>query len=129
MARPSVGAIVVGLVLFGAALSGCTGFPIPDDVATYEPDGPGGADAAMTGILVREDGCTYVEDPASGLRTLPVFEAGSVMWSDDTLIVRNQSYKVGDTVTFGGGGDGQGSTLAIDVPDACDASAGRWLVN
>jgi hypothetical protein len=98
-------------------------------VATYQPQGSGGADALLTGILVREDGCTYVEDAQSGERTLPVFPAGRVTWADDRLIVGNLSYAVGDTVEFGGGVYGSGGAPDINVPDACDGSPERWQVN
>ena len=129
MARPSVVAGVPMAVVLAAVLSGCVGYAVPDDVATYQPDGPGGAAAALSGTLVREDGCTYVEDPESGVRIIPVFEAGHVTWTDDRLIVDNLSYAIGDTVEFGGGGYSPGSEPDIDVPDACDDSVDLFQVN
>ena len=128
MARPSAAAIVATVAVALAMLTGCTGYADPEDVATYQPAGDGGADALLEGILVREDGCTYVDGPA-GERTLPVFAAGTVTWSDDTLIVRNLSYQVGETAGFGGGEYGAGSTATISVPEACDDSVPRWAVN
>lgn len=118
---------MLGVALL-ALLSGCTGYAVPDDVATYAPDGPAGADAALTGTLVRSGGCTYVEDPASGLRIVPVFEAGHVTWADDRLIVDNLSYAEGDTVTFGGGGYSDGGTESVTVPEGCDDGAELWQV-
>lgn len=129
MARPAVGAVVPVVAVLAVLLTGCTGYAVPDDVATYQPEGPGGADALLEGILVREDGCTYVDDPVSGVRWLPVFPAGHVTWADDRLIVDNLSYAVGDSVGFGGGVYGSGGAPGIDVPEACDSSPERWQVS
>ena len=129
MPRPAVVAFVPAVAVLAAILTGCVGFPVPDDVATYRPDGPGGAAAALSGTLVRDDGCTYIEDPESGVRTIPVFEAGHVSWAGDRLILDNLSYAIGDTVEFGGGEYAAGSQPDVDVPEACDDSVGRWQVN
>jgi hypothetical protein len=126
--RRAIATVLGGCVLAGL-LTGCVGFAVPDDVATYDKQGDAGAAAGLGGILVRDSGCTYVEDPDSGTRVLPVFPSGSVTWSDDRLIVGNLSYAVGDTVDFGGGELVGPSNLDIRMPEACDPDIERFLVN
>jgi hypothetical protein len=106
-------------------LTSCVPADVPDDVASYAPTGAGGMDAQLIGVLVRDDGCTYVDDEF-GERWLPIFPAGSVRWQGDDLIVGNEIHTVGEIVTFGGG---EGGSAEAVVPEACDDALSRWQVN
>jgi len=122
MRTPRVAAGILMLALVGA-LSACVGAPPPDDVATYAYDGAG-SDALLTGTLVREDGCTYLDDEF-GERWLPIFPRDGLSWTDDALISGSQAYPLGGEARLGGG---EGGRDVADVPEACAPSAGGWLV-
>jgi hypothetical protein len=122
--RVSGAALAVALGM-AVVLTSCVSADVPDDVASYAPTGTGGADAQLIGVLVRDDGCTYVDDEF-GERWLPIFPAGSVRWQGDDLVVGSGIHSVGEIVTFSGGEFGSADAV---VPEACDDTLPRWQVN
>lgn len=120
--------LLVGLTMV-AVLAACSDEPPPEppaDVAHHGSDiGPRDEQPAaeLTGILVRDAGCTYV-DQGDGARVVPVFPDLGIRWEGQSLVVGRHTYPLGDEVSFGGGG-----TLALGtVPSACDPEAGHFAV-
>ncbi|HLL30516.1 MAG TPA: hypothetical protein VK403_05930 [Allosphingosinicella sp.] len=76
-----------------------------DPLALMASSGGPGAQAALIGTLVLEDGCLYVV-AARGERWIPVFGFPGTRWNAAELRVETaagSSYRVGDTVRFAGG--------------------------
>jgi hypothetical protein len=76
-----------------------------DPLALIASSGGPGAQAALIGKLVLEDGCLYVV-AAGGERWIPVFGFPATRWNAAELrveIAGGSSYRVGDTVRLGGG--------------------------
>lgn len=120
--------LLVGIAVV-AALGACASAPPPEppaDVA-YHDSATGPRDeqpaAELAGILVRDDGCTYV-DQGDGNRVVPVFPDLGIRWEGRSLVVGRHTYPLGDEVSFGGGG-----TLDVGtVPSACDSDAAHFAV-
>jgi hypothetical protein len=75
-----------------------------DPLALMASSGGPGAQAALVGKLILEDGCLYVV-AARGERWIPVFGFPATRWNAAELRVETAgaSYRVGDTVRLGGG--------------------------
>jgi hypothetical protein len=122
---------VVAAVLLLLVLSGCSEDDDPlDRVATYEPEGEGGDSALLTGIVVLEGGCFYVEVPR-GDRLLPLFPDDTVEINGDTLSYHELEYTAGDELSLGGGRLPPGSEVArqASIPDGCDTDLDLWVVS
>ncbi|GAA1635322.1 hypothetical protein [Georgenia ruanii] len=112
-------------VLVAAAVAGCGGKPpLPTDVAYYQPYERGGMEAVLTGTLVRQHGCTYVEDH-TGQRWVPMFPDVGLAWHDEDLHAGGQTYRLGTEVALPGG---QTQPYPRSLPRGCDAAARTWLV-
>lgn len=121
----------MSFVALAAALASCgtpcdrVAEPIDGMVAGYEPSGPGGFDAELSGRLVVVDDCTYLDD-VNGQRWLPVFP-GEPAWSDGRLVAGGQTYPASKSVTIRGG---EGSLSATDaIPESCDRATPVWRVS
>lgn len=76
-----------------------------DPLALMASSGGPGAQAALIGTLILEDGCLYVV-AARGERWIPVFGFPGARWNAAERRVETaagSSYRVGDTVRLGGG--------------------------
>ena len=78
-----------------------------------EPGPVGGAAARFDGVLSRLGGCLIVTAP-NGIRVQPVFPAGKARWDEaaGTLSYGGRQYRLGDTITLGGGGVASPSTYS-----------------
>ena len=113
MYRRSVFAVLLALTV--PTLVGCSLLPGVDEsnnagsspspttisspLATY----PGPAvpwQVGITGTLRVVNGCVAIGDPGA----VVVFPAGEASWNDGVLTWQQHTYRVGDTVSFGGGG-------------------------
>ncbi|MBG6181567.1 hypothetical protein [Arthrobacter sp. CAN_A1] len=100
-------------------------------VATYTPFGEGGDAALLTGTLVLEDGCLYIEASDSS-RVLAYFPDTAVSWSDDVLSFFGTDYALGQEIAVGGGesvvpGPVENQT-SFFAPETCESDS-QWIVS
>ncbi|CAQ02403.1 hypothetical protein ACR8AL_12795 [Clavibacter sepedonicus] len=148
-ARTSASTIAVAAAL-GALLAGCAtspaeapadaaaaASPVPGsaEIATYRDDGDG-MEALLTGTLVERDGCLYLETPGyapdgGSAHWLPILPERTTRWDGTTLALGDESHRVGDEVSLGGGVSSE-PTSPYDlsgmegIPDACSTEY-AWL--
>jgi hypothetical protein len=124
---------VSGIVI---ALSAAACGPAPSNLPSYSFGDLGGADALLEGELVIEDGCTWIEDAASGTRYLAVWPEGSQLRGEGGAEVVRSAESVilgraGATSEFLGGEYRDGSfvrsVLVTPIPDRCVSDI-WWLV-
>ena len=130
MTRRSHAALILVIVtaLVVACGPGQTPEP-PEDVAHYTPEGPGGDAAQLSGLLERDDGCVYVVDPVSSMRTIPAFPNDrAIRWDDEVLQVGSRALTLGGTVDLAGGEGGAG-LAGMFIPESCDPSAPVFIVS
>lgn len=100
-------------------------------VATYTPFGEGGGAALLTGTLVLEDGCLYIEISDSS-RVLAYFPDTAVSWSDSVLSLFGSDYALGQEIAVGGGesvvpGPVENQT-SFFAPETCQSDS-QWIVS
>ncbi|MFT2753956.1 hypothetical protein [Clavibacter sp. Sh2088] len=152
-ARTSASTIGVAAAL-GALLAGCStspaaapaddaaaaavpASPVPGsaEIATYRDDG-GAMEALLTGTLVERGGCLYLETPGyapdgGSAYWLPILPERTTRWDGTTLTLGDESHRVGDEVSLGGGVSSE-PTSPYDlsgmegIPDACSTEY-AWL--
>lgn len=146
-ARTVAGALAAVAVL-GTGLVGCSTGPAADpvradaeappgsaEIATYRDDG-NGMEALLTGTLVERDGCLYLETPGyapdgRSAYWLPILPESTTRWDGTTLTLGDESHRVGDEVSLGGGVSSE-PTSPDDlsgmegIPDACSTEY-AWL--
>jgi hypothetical protein len=101
--------------------------------------GSGYADmmAALSGTLKISNGCLVIGSAGGGADTMIAFRGGEYSWDNQagTFTYRGESYKIGDTVNFGGGdfstGDPKVDASAKSALFAynCDVSKSVFFVN
>ena len=122
---------VLGLV-FGLgvlAATGCAAAPVDsgrpaNPVALYDWTGDVPAMQALTsGTLEIRSGCLVVAPDDTGAPTIVAFPRSLVDWDAATgvLTYGGVEYRVGDRVSWGGGG--VEVSASVDMPDACVALA------
>jgi hypothetical protein len=121
LAAVAVAALVLVLVLVLAGCSNDTGDLDAADspVARYDWDGRSAMEALAQGTLALEGGCLVLADATgSAVHGVLVFPRHLTSWDNDThvLTYAGHEYRMGDTVSAGGGSPG---TAVGDIPDAC----------
>ncbi len=103
--------VVLGVAACGSAAN--TG-PVPVLPGAWE----GGDNALHEGVLVLQDGCLVIDNGQMPL--LLAVQRGGVSWNSDRqeLRVFDHTYRVGETVTVGGGAGAPASQVEWDVPPA-----------
>jgi hypothetical protein len=104
-------------------LSGCTQLSNKDAGAvTYDASSGAGNAAALSGVLVFENGCVRLENG-----TIPLFPRNKTSWDGDVLVLDGVTYRIGDTIEVGGG-EASRETSTADVPDRC-GDGPLWVVS
>jgi hypothetical protein len=114
--RTVISMATAGLLL--VVLSGCSTFGGGENVdggaVTYHVGMIRSGDAAaLSGVLVFENGCVRLENG-----TIPLFPDDETSWDGETLTLRGVDYELGDTIEVGGGETNRDTTSA-DVPERC----------
>lgn len=111
-------------VVAAGSMMGCTAVSDSGGVATFSSGSLAGDSAALTALLVEEEGCVYAHAADGSQRWIPVLrEQSHPMWKDGTLTFDGRSFESSADVVLGGGEAGSGKYA---VPDACDSSP-KWL--
>jgi hypothetical protein len=97
------------------------------DVALYEPEGAGGHDAQLAGVLDRVEGCVVVRVGEPTTLVVPVLPVGA-RWDGDELVAVGQRHRLGDHVDWRGGELAFGDTSWLaQVPSGCE-DLDMWVV-
>ncbi|MFD1848022.1 hypothetical protein [Arthrobacter flavus] len=100
-------------------------------LATYTPTGVGGDAALLTGSLILEDGCVYIE-ASDSTRVLAYFPDTDASWSDGVLTFFGTDYQLGQTISLGGGAstvaDTEENSASFFTPESCRPDS-RWIVS
>ncbi|MHA7277672.1 hypothetical protein ACX80O_14300 [Arthrobacter sp. Hz1] len=100
-------------------------------LATYTPFGEGGDAALLTGTLVLEDGCLYIE-ASDTTRVLAYFPDTAVSWSDGVLSFFGTDYELGQEISVGGGGSivpgPVENPTSFFAPETCEPDS-QWTVS
>ncbi|MBG6191826.1 hypothetical protein IWX64_002793 [Arthrobacter sp. CAN_A212] len=100
-------------------------------LATYTPAGEGSDAALLTGRLVLDDGCLYIEAPGSP-RVLPYFPNTDTSFADGMLSFFGTDYALGQEIALGGGGSS--GSIPVDgtdgyyTPESCESDS-QWIVS
>ena len=121
--------LIIAAVVAGFAVSACGGSATTgsaDDVnwIQYQPQGPGGDNAQITGEIVEVDGCLAVHNPELG------DEAVLLAFSSESS--RPASLQIGQDFVGAGGHVPVGSIDADSgwtFPDSCSDASVVWIVN
>ena len=114
--------LVATAALLVLALAGCTQHPNLDEgVVTYDASSGAGNAAALSGVLVFENGCVRLENG-----TIPLFPEDETSWDGEVLVLNGVTYRMGDTIDVGGGETTRDVSTA-DVPDSC-GDGPLWVV-
>lgn len=115
--RTVISMATAGLLL--VVLSGCFPFGgggenVGGGAVTYRVGmNRSGDTAALSGVLVFENGCVRFENG-----TIPLFPDDETSWDGETLTLGGVDYDLGDTIEVGGGETNRDTTSA-DVPERC----------
>ncbi|GAB3541751.1 hypothetical protein GCM10027403_33540 [Arthrobacter tecti] len=121
--------------LTGSALftNGCAPAAEGDtsSLAFIQREERGGDSSGLQGVLHRENGCTFLEDP-QGDRWVPIFPNDTALWENDELVFQGAaadvlSAEVGDTVMLGGGRAQGGAPEEATIPPGCQGFGFFWV--
>lgn len=116
---------IVGVVAM--VLSGCSAES--GSIVTFQPTGPGGEAAAISGTLVLENGCIALANPDGDSPMILAFPEGQADWDGETLTVGDQQLHLDEEAEFGGAEVGEGVTLpGFQAPEQCTSNR-IWAVN
>lgn len=87
-----------------------------------------GDGAALEGTLTTRGGC-FVVETAAGAVVVPVLPASATTWDGgaERLTIGSAEYRLGDTVSFGGGYTSQAPD--VEVPSECMELGERFIVS
>ena len=112
-----------------AASSPVSTAPAEDPLVLYPTTGGMGHQALLSGRLLLEGGCLYVER-TNGERLIPVFRSPNARWNAETLTVETVhggSFRVGEVVWLSGG-TAASLRWSKPPPPGCTGDL-YWLVN
>lgn len=122
--------LATAVVLAAATACGSSARPTDSatDVALYQPEGAGGHDAQLAGVLDRVDGCVVVRVGEPATPVVPVLPVGT-RWDDDELLAVGERLRLGDHVEWRGGELASGDTSwLVQVPTGCE-DVDMWVVH
>lgn len=121
------GALVAVTVVLGMSACG-SGDPESTGPLALKEGGWNSDDALLTGVLVREGNCLYVdyEGPYSSFRTLLALSVKGTSWDEEeqAVRIRGATLRVGEEVAFGGGenNDVERYKWAVPPDPSCDTT-------
>ena len=117
--RGIVAAVSAAVLFIG--LGSCGLIPAdesPISVVTYQPEGVGGQDGVLQGVLATLGGCLVVEED-DGTTTVPFFPRNRVGYTQDGGVrLFGSNHSIGDTVSFRGGS--RDGVQDASIPEPCE---------
>lgn len=109
--------------------------PAPEYLSTYEAEEPGGDSSLLSGELVVDFDCLYVESDDLDERQIPLFPAGEVSSAEEGegFHYQGSDFRDGDHIDLDGGGSGDlaGAMELYDhvlAPETCvESTTAFWI--